>query len=412
MFLRHFIHLYENKMIHSIHEKYGLCAIKHYDLLILNHFQHTHVNQFYNLQPNIYLLMLLNKSIRIVSKQKFRNSIIEFGSINPNGPIHLGHMCNVVWGETIARCLELKKSYLVNDTGKQIYDNWHRIVNQKNTRNKLEKIILDLKLNLQQFVYLWQQYNEAVLQQFGIKYDIIHHESSMLPQIENLTNLLKPYWRIDNHKTFLNIEPYNRYCIKNENGPTYLLKDMAWIKYILDSHTHLIMVIGADHAGHFDRVKSSMNLLSSLTKKNYNGFTYIKMGKVYYQQGTTWQPLSKRQGVLGEREDNIWRRILSLDLRRNHIKLKPTLTGRSLTRIRMKDKDKDSRIYSTLFRLIKIRYNILNHSPHSLYNEIESLNSFVIPKHHHLKSITTRFKKQVYDILNFKKWSLPLKTLI
>jgi arginyl-tRNA synthetase len=54
-----------------------------------------------------------------------RNAMVEFISINPTGPIHVGHGRNAVFGEAIARVLQkagypVWREYLVNDSGNQI----------------------------------------------------------------------------------------------------------------------------------------------------------------------------------------------------------------------------------------------------------------------------------------------------
>lgn len=54
-----------------------------------------------------------------------RKSMVEFVSINPTGPIHVGHGRNAVFGEAIARLLQkagypVHREYLVNDAGNQI----------------------------------------------------------------------------------------------------------------------------------------------------------------------------------------------------------------------------------------------------------------------------------------------------
>jgi len=54
-----------------------------------------------------------------------RNAMVEFVSINPTGPIHVGHGRNAVFGEAIARLLQkagypVHREYLLNDAGNQI----------------------------------------------------------------------------------------------------------------------------------------------------------------------------------------------------------------------------------------------------------------------------------------------------
>lgn len=54
-----------------------------------------------------------------------RKAMVEFVSINPTGPIHVGHGRNAVFGEAIARMLKkagypVWREYLVNDAGNQI----------------------------------------------------------------------------------------------------------------------------------------------------------------------------------------------------------------------------------------------------------------------------------------------------
>lgn len=56
---------------------------------------------------------------------KGQKAIVEFVSINPTGPIHVGHGRNAVFGEAIAKLLEkagyeVWREYLVNDAGNQI----------------------------------------------------------------------------------------------------------------------------------------------------------------------------------------------------------------------------------------------------------------------------------------------------
>ncbi|MGM0410810.1 MAG: arginine--tRNA ligase [Bacillota bacterium] len=228
---------------------------------------------------------------------------IEFVSVNPTGPLHVGHSRGAVVGDVLSRVMttagyEVDKEYYINDAGNQmdilgnstlvrykqllgediempedayvgdyITDIAQEIVDEKGEE------ILDLDEEEQlhycrEFAYerCLDQIKEE-LNEFDIKFDnwfserTLHEENKIEESIENLRE--KGYIYEENGAIWFKATEFgddkDRVVIKADGNATYLAADIAYHQNKLNrGYEKLINIWGADHHGYISRVKASI----------------------------------------------------------------------------------------------------------------------------------------------------------
>jgi len=226
---------------------------------------------------------------------------VEFVSVNPTGPLHVGHARGAVIGSSLANVLEasgydVQREYYVNDAGNQMqvfYDTLYArymqaaghdiplpdpaypgeylqglaadllkdVGDSAVSKEKSEAIAAlapeSLKRTLEQI--------SEVLKLLGVSYDQWFHESTLLStgRFAEVLNLLQDANLIierDGAKWFaatkLGLEEDTVVIRSGEGGPTYFGTDIAYHheKFLERRFDRVINVWGADHHGHVDRM--------------------------------------------------------------------------------------------------------------------------------------------------------------
>ena len=226
---------------------------------------------------------------------------VEFVSVNPTGPLHVGHARGAVIGSSLANVLEaagyeVQREYYVNDAGNQMrvfYDTLYARYMQAAGQDVilpdpaypgeyLQDLAADLLKDLGDGA-VSKEKSEAiaelapeslkrtleqirgVLDLLGVSYDQWFHESTLLStgRFDKVLNLLEDADLIverDGAKWFaatkLGLEEDTVVIRSGEGGPTYFGTDIAYHheKFLERSFDRVINVWGADHHGHVARM--------------------------------------------------------------------------------------------------------------------------------------------------------------
>jgi arginyl-tRNA synthetase len=225
---------------------------------------------------------------------------VEFVSVNPTGPLHVGHSRGAVVGDVTASIMEaagfeVEREYYINDAGNQmdilgkstllryreilgeevempddiyaggyikeiaqaLYDQYGVDLMAKDEVEKLE-ICRE---------YAYQKMLKNIkddLEKFGIKFDNWFSERTLHPdKIEHAIDLLREKGYIFEKEDALWFkstdfgDDKDRVIIKSDDSPTYLAADMAYhLDKLERGFDKLINVWGADHHGYIPRMKA------------------------------------------------------------------------------------------------------------------------------------------------------------
>jgi arginyl-tRNA synthetase len=228
---------------------------------------------------------------------------IEFASVNPTGPLHVGHGRVAVIGDVLARLheatgFEVQREYYVNDAGKQmenlglsVYLRYRELFGEKielpdggYPGDYVKDIAAEIKVkNGGKFVHqsqddvlgFFQQYGgssllDVIRQQlgeFGIHFDSFFSEKALRERSEvaKTIELLRTRGLIysqDGAEWFKSTEfgdDKDRTVIKTDGQLTYFASDIAYHRNKFERNFHkLINVWGADHHGYVPRLKAAM----------------------------------------------------------------------------------------------------------------------------------------------------------
>jgi arginyl-tRNA synthetase len=262
---------------------------------------------------------------------------VEFVSVNPTGPLHVGHGRGAVLGSTLASILsaagyETQKEYYINDAGNQIdtfrrslyarylqangekaevpEDGYHgaymadaakeiaaangkELSNVKGDElaNRLGKIGLEKML----------AQIKTDLEMVGVSFDEWFSESTLMPvTYPKVTKLLegKGYLVQREGATWFTSttlgEDKDNVVVRSDGSPTYFGTDIAYHynKFIERGFDTVIDIWGADHAGHVSRMKAVMGALGV----NPENLTIIISQMVTLRRGNEIVKISKRSG--------------------------------------------------------------------------------------------------------------------
>ena len=262
---------------------------------------------------------------------------IEFVSVNPTGPLHVGHSRGAVVGDTLASIMqeagfEVEREYLINDAGNQMdllgkstflryQELFGREVDMPENSYKGEYVIdiaQDLKAEYgdsllgksgaeaeeiaREFAYekILKIIKED-LHEFGIEFDnwfserTLHQEGRIEKAVEKLRD--KGYiYEEDEAVWFASSEfgdDKDRVVIKSNGSPTYMGADIAYhLDKINRGFDKLINVWGADHHGYIDRMKASVEALGY--ERDLLEIIIVQI--VNLMSGDEKLPMSKREG--------------------------------------------------------------------------------------------------------------------
>jgi arginyl-tRNA synthetase len=270
------------------------------------------------------------------AKEKHEEKInVEFVSANPTGTLHLGHARGAAIGDTICRLYEkagynVTREYYVNDAGVQINhladslivryhevlgdnsrvlpdDGYHSKdlieVAKKMVEEVGDKYLVDSE---EGYNYFKRRGTKFLLDKlcddltdFRVKFDVFSSELDIrnAGKVEEVLDLLKKYEYNEDNALFLRTTDFtddkDRVLIKSDGSYTYLLPDIAYHKNKFDrGYDVLIDVLGADHHGYIERMKSSMAMLGY--NPNALNIELIQMVRLF-KDGEEYK-MSKRTG--------------------------------------------------------------------------------------------------------------------
>ena len=263
---------------------------------------------------------------------------LEFVSVNPTGPVHVGHARGAIVGSCIANILtfsgyDVTKEYYVNDAGNQIdlyvdsikskiFENFGNMFpfpedgyKGKQVEEISNKVIAELSIKKENLDEIEDKKikNESInitldqikkdLCDIGINYDNWFFESSLFSNetiqfVENKLKEKKLIFEKDGAIWFKSSEFFTENDVviqrsKNE-GHTYFFSDMAYHydKFNLRKFDIVINIFGADHHSHVDRLKSAVKALDIDPENLKILLTQI----VHFKNQNKVEKFSKRSG--------------------------------------------------------------------------------------------------------------------
>ena len=263
---------------------------------------------------------------------------IEFVSVNPTGPLHVGHGRGAILGSTLSNALtaagyQVEKEYYINDAGNQI-DAFYRSLYaryQQCLGNEAEmpedgyfgqymvelaREIADQKgdkfRNLPEAEAIEQVGQaglekmlgqiKADLERMGVTFDVWFNESSLYKngQYDDVMSLLKQGGHISEKEgatwfvTTALGEDKDNVVIRSDGSPTYFATDIAYHydKFLKRRFDTVINIWGADHMGHVSRMKAVVGALGIDPEK----LKIIISQMVTLRRGGEIVRLSKRSG--------------------------------------------------------------------------------------------------------------------
>jgi arginyl-tRNA synthetase len=261
---------------------------------------------------------------------------IEFVSVNPTGPLHVGHGRHAVLGSTLASVLaaagfKVEKEYYVNDAGNQI-DTFRRSLYASYRKSLGEKAEIPEDgyhgeyiattaaaiANLDEFKKLPENEKEAFMGERGLEmmleeikadletldvtFDVWYRERDLYKSglFNKVMALLRKGGYITEREgatwfvsTALGDDKDN-VVVRTDGTPTYFASDIAYHynKFIERKFDKVIDIWGADHAGHVSRMKAVLSALSVDPKR----LTITLAQMVTLRRGGEIVKISKRTG--------------------------------------------------------------------------------------------------------------------
>lgn len=224
---------------------------------------------------------------------------VEFVSANPTGTLHIGHARGAAIGDVICRLYEfagydVTREYYINDAGSQI----NNLALSLDARYK-EALGLDFTIPADGYhgddvkrlaIKLVEQYGDSLLNKtdslefykelgiklmlekivedlkyFGVTFDVFSSEKTIRSDnaVEKELEFLKPYTYENDGAKFLKTSEFlddkDRVIVKANGDYTYFLPDIVYhANKMSRGFDQLIDVLGADHHGYINRMKSSL----------------------------------------------------------------------------------------------------------------------------------------------------------
>ncbi len=263
---------------------------------------------------------------------------LEFVSVNPTGPLHVGHGRGAILGSALANVLaaagcNVEKEYYINDAGSQIeafylslyarYQQCLSIEAEMPSDGYLGSYMIDLAkeiiaeegdkfLNLPEgeaVSQLGQLGLERIIQQIkgdlerlGVSFDVWFSERSLhdngqyqralslLRQGDYITEKEGATWFVS---TALGDDKDN-VVVRGDGSPTYFASDIAYHynKFLERKFDRVIDIWGADHQGHVSRMKAVVGALGIAPER----LEVIIYQMVTLRRGEEMVRISKRSG--------------------------------------------------------------------------------------------------------------------
>ena len=263
---------------------------------------------------------------------------VEFVSVNPTGPLHIGHVRGAVIGNGLANILDaagydVQREYYVNDAGNQM-----RIFNESVYIRALQAAGKDAQLGEESYpgefvktlgAELHDEIGDAIvempeqealdtirepalrrtianirstLERLGIEYDEWFSEKSLIDGddfAESLALLRERGYIVEREGalwflgTKMGLESDSVIIRSQERGPSYFGTDIAYHfnKFLKREFARVINVWGADHHGHVARMKAVVDSLGV----DPENLTIIINQIVIFKEGEDLVQFSKRE---------------------------------------------------------------------------------------------------------------------
>ena len=256
---------------------------------------------------------------------------IEFVSANPTGDLHIGHARGAAVGDSLARILsfagyDVTREYYINDAGNQIYnlglslqaryreqlgldftlpeDGYHGpdiIEIAKELVNQYGDSLLnaDIEFFKEKGIELELAKINKDLDYFHVKFDVFSSEKKLRENgaLEKETEYLKDHIREEDGALYLKTSDFlddkDRVIVKSNGDATYFLPDIVYhVNKMSRGFDQLIDVLGADHHGYLNRLKSA--LMMHGYKPECLDFVLVQMVRII-KDGEEFK-MSKRTG--------------------------------------------------------------------------------------------------------------------
>ncbi len=266
---------------------------------------------------------------------------LEFVSVNPTGPLHVGHGRGAVLGSTLAHILsrcgyDVQREYYINDAGNQI-ENFYASLYARFCQSVLKRpaempadgyhgsYMIDLARELgaeksriealseeEGKKHLGRMGLERMLDQIradldllGVEFDVWFSEQRELHDTGRITRIIERLKR-DGHTEeregalwFVSTglgEDKDNVLIRSSGTPTYFAADIAYHynKFMERGFDRVVDIWGADHQGHVSRVKAAMAALGIAPER----LEIIISQMVSLRRGDEVVKVSKRTGEL------------------------------------------------------------------------------------------------------------------
>lgn len=251
---------------------------------------------------NINVILDKNKDYGKSEYGKNEKINIEYVSANPTGTLHIGHGRGAVYGDSLAHIMsfagyDVTREYYINDAGNQMYNLGVSIKERYKERCGIEyqlpengyhgKEIIALAETLYN-TYGDDKLDESIeffrkqgldilldgikkdLDKFRVNFDVFTSEQSLYDKgaVENTLNSLQKSGKcyINEDALWLRTtdlyDEKDRVLVKSDGNYTYLLPDIAYHLDKIDrGYSKLIDVLGSDHHGYINRLRSSVEML-------------------------------------------------------------------------------------------------------------------------------------------------------
>ena len=264
--------------------------------------------------------------------------MVEFVSVNPTGPVHVGHTRGAVLGSTLANILEaagyvVTREYYVNDAGSQmeafyrsVYARYQQALGQPAdmpANGYMGEYIVDLASEIleaegSRFAQLDEdratkeigdlsrekmvQIIREDLSQIGVNFDNWFSEGSLYREGEydKALQLLRDQNYLSEREGALWFnssmlgEDKDNVVVRSTGEPTYFASDIAYHynKFIQRKFDGVVNIWGADHQGHVPRMKSAVAALGVEPQR----LTVLISQMVTLKRGQEVVRVSKRTG--------------------------------------------------------------------------------------------------------------------
>jgi arginyl-tRNA synthetase len=263
---------------------------------------------------------------------------VEFVSVNPTGPLHVGHGRGAILGSTLANVLaaagyDVEKEYYINDAGSQmaafyrsLYARYQQCLGKEAEMppdSYFGQYMIELAKEIiaeQKERFLSLPAEEAIaklgklglekvmaqirgdLERLGVKFDVWFSEQSLYDngQYKKVMSLLEKGGYLTekaNATWFVSTalgEDKDNVVVRSDGSPTYFATDIAYHynKFIERKFDRVINIWGADHQGHISRMKAVVAALGIAPER----LQVIISQMVTLRRGQEVVKISKRSG--------------------------------------------------------------------------------------------------------------------